>query len=84
MLRLTQSSDLRNCNVFFSVFPEEKEEEAQSALTSMSKHIRHELARTVKLKYIPELYFKPDDSIKHSVDIYRKVEEIKNEFGSDS
>lgn len=81
VVRVQTSPDMRNCTVYFSVFPEENAADATNALSRLSKHFRHELARSVKLKYIPELRFKSDDSIKYSIDINNTIEEIKDELG---
>lgn len=84
VVRVNCSPDLRNASVYCSVFPEEQLEHGIKSLNKMRSFIRGNLGRTVRLKYVPELYFKADAGIKHSVDIYEKIEELKDDSQSDS
>ena len=74
------TSDLRSCKIFFSVFPESNTEVAYKALLSMRSFIRKLLGVNLKIKFLPNIEFVPDDSIKYSVDIYEKIERLKSEF----
>lgn len=49
------SGDLRAAKVFVSIFPFSKKENVFSFLESQGKHIRHEIAKRVSLKYIPTI-----------------------------
>ena len=49
---------------------------AEESLNKMSGFIRNVLGKKVRLKVLPQLFFIPDESIKYSVDIYQKMEEI--------
>jgi len=42
----------------------------------MCGFIRSNLAKKIRLKVLPQLHFMPDDSMKYSVDIYKRIEEI--------
>jgi len=71
------TADLRECKVYFSLLDEKEEKRAQEALDKMSRFIRGNLGKRVRIKIIPELKFIFDDSMKYSVDIYKKIEEIR-------
>ena len=79
VVRVETSPDMRSATVYYSIFPEEQAVAAENALSRMNKHIRGALGRSVKLKYVPELCFCRDEGIKNSVDIFRKIEELKND-----
>lgn len=84
IVRVEVSADMRNATLYFSVFPEEMIVSAQNALARMKSVIRAELAHRVKLRYVPELHFCPDEGIRQSVYINKKIEEINDEFGTGS
>lgn len=75
--RVVTTSDLRESKVYFSLLDEKQFSYAQEVLDKMSKFIRGVLGKKIRLKILPQLKFIPDDSIKYSVDIYAKIEEIK-------
>lgn len=77
--RVETSSDLRESKIYFSILNESKSIEVKKILDKMSDFIRIKLAKRIKIKFLPQLRFLPDDSIKYSVDIYKKIEEIKAE-----
>lgn len=65
--------NLRKAKVFFSVFGEEKErKKSEEVLRKAKGFIRHQLARKISLKYIPELEFEIDQLVLQE----RRVEEI--------
>jgi len=78
------SVDLRQCRVFISVFPEENTEHARSVLNKMKGYLRSQLGARVRMKYTPELKFMTDTVIKESVDVSRKLEELKHEVDESS
>jgi ribosome-binding factor A len=75
--RVETTSDLQESKVYFSLLDETKYKEAQKILDGMKGFIRSLLAKRIRLKILPQLNFIPDESIKYSVDIYQKIEEIK-------
>ena len=77
--RVETTRDLQESKVYFSMLEESKYGKAQEILDRMNSLIRVKLAKKIKLKILPKLFFKPDDSIKYSVDIYQKLEELKEE-----
>lgn len=55
--RVTMSSDLRNATVYFTVFPGEEPELYQEVFDRTRGALRMELARRIRLKYVPGLVF---------------------------
>jgi ribosome-binding factor A len=81
--RVDTTSDLQESRVYFSLLDESKYDKAQSALDSTKGFIRAALAKRIRLKILPQLNFFPDASIKYSVDIYQRIEEIKKDQSND-
>ena len=75
--RVETTRDLRESRVYYSLLNEENLAKAKEVLDRMCGFIRGSLAKKIKLKVLPQLHFIPDDSIKYSVDIYKRIEEIK-------
>ncbi|MFB3895004.1 MAG: 30S ribosome-binding factor RbfA [bacterium] len=74
------SKDLRNATVYFSVLGEKEEvEQAQLGLEKASGYIRHQLGEKVRLRYIPELLFRFDESITRAARITELLEQVKQE-----
>ncbi|MBN2121006.1 MAG: 30S ribosome-binding factor RbfA [Candidatus Omnitrophica bacterium] len=84
LVRVETTPDLRFCKVFFSVFPEENTDSAFLTLQKMRGFIRRLLGSRLKIRFLPDIEFVPDDSIKYSVDIYEKIERLKDESTKDS
>ena len=80
--RVETTADLQESKVYFSLLDETKYERAKQILDEMKGFIRANLGKRIRLKILPQLNFLPDESIKYSVDIYQKIEEIKNSEGS--
>lgn len=74
------SQDLRHAKVHVAS-PRTKEELSSSValLSGASRFIRSELFKRVTLRYIPELVFKEDSSIEHSVRISQILKELEDE-----
>ncbi|MDD5069707.1 MAG: 30S ribosome-binding factor RbfA [Candidatus Omnitrophica bacterium] len=77
--RVETTRDLRECKVFFSLLNEEHLPRAVEALKKMNKFLRGSLGRALYIKITPQLHFIPDESIKYSVDINTKIDQIINE-----
>ncbi|GAA0584347.1 30S ribosome-binding factor RbfA [Caenispirillum bisanense] len=56
------SPDLRNCTAFITPLGGGDPKPALQALKRLAPHLRHELARQVRMKYVPNLFFQPDES----------------------
>ena len=55
--------DLAHAYVFITALKGESGPEAVKALNEVRKEFRHQLGRTLKLRSVPELHFKYDDSV---------------------
>lgn len=73
------TADLHESRVYYSLLDESKYDKAQKVLDSMKGFLRNNLGKRIRLKFLPQLIFFPDTSIKYSVDIYQKIEEIKKD-----
>lgn len=72
--------DLRRATVFYTVFGDEKQERATAAgLRSATPHLRQAIGRQVRLKVVPELEFRVDESIAHGRRIDELIERIHEE-----
>lgn len=72
------SDDLKHAQVYVSVFEDAKRAKTHKILKSSAKFIRSELAKRVKIKFIPELIFKLDESIEYGAKIEKMLNEIKS------
>lgn len=54
--------DLAHAKVFFTALQPERSKEALEGLRALSRQLRFELGRAVKLRHVPELHFQYDDS----------------------
>ena len=75
--RVETTPDLRESKVYFSLLDESKLSHVQRTLNSMGNFIRRNLGKRVRIKILPRLKFIADTSIRYSVDIYRKIEEVR-------
>lgn len=72
--------DLRNAKVYYSVLGSVQEEaKAQQGLESSAGYVRKLIGDTIKMRYTPELIFKIDKSAEYSVNIFKRLKEIKDE-----
>lgn len=79
------SDDLRNAKVFVSVLGGDKADTLRG-LESASNFIRSELGRRMRLKFVPELMFRLDETAEksaHMMEILRRLEEEKGAGGDD-
>jgi ribosome-binding factor A len=76
------SDDLRVAKVYYSVFGGEQEkEESYEGLESAKGYIKRELGRRVRLKYMPEISFKFDDSLEYGEHIEELLRGVKDTEG---
>lgn len=71
------SKDLRSAKVYVSIMGSDGEiNDSIAGLQNAEKFIRMELYKRLRLKYIPEIIFKPDRSLEHGSRILKILEEI--------
>ncbi len=69
--------DLAHANVWVTALVSEQAAEAVRELNGAAKEFRRELSRTMKLRMVPELHFKYDDSVDRGERIERLLREDK-------
>jgi len=72
------SPDLRHATVFYSPRAADAERKQQTAiaLRSAARHLRAELGRQVRLKYVPELTFREDPAIEQGERVEAIIREL--------
>lgn len=64
------SSDMSHANIFFTVLDETHPiEETLKVLEGAASFLRHELAKRMKLRIVPHIHFKYDESIAYGNDL---------------
>ncbi len=80
IMRVDLTADLRYARVYFSVLGEEREQKAtQEALESAKPFIRCLIAQRIKLRFVPEIIFKLDQSVEYSIRIQKELDKIKEQ-----
>ncbi|MEG2073719.1 MAG: 30S ribosome-binding factor RbfA [Angelakisella sp.] len=77
IVQVDLSGDQSYCKVYVSSMQGlEKAKETVVGLKSAAGFIRHELSMRVEMRHTPELKFIADDSIAHSAEIAKKLNDI--------
>ncbi len=76
------SDDLRHATVYLSVLNAEDSDRTLRKLNSSSSFIKGELGRRLKMKFVPSLIFRIDESVEYGRKIDKILEEIKSERSS--
>ena len=80
ILRVDVTKDLRYGRVFISALTQDTSlEEIAAVLTQSKGYIRKELAKRIKVRYIPEPIFVADDSIAYGMKISKIIDECIQE-----
>jgi ribosome-binding factor A len=73
------SPDLKEAVVYYSVFGSEAQrKETAAGLNAAARHLQHEAARNLKLRYAPHLRFVFDESIERGDRIEQLLKEAKS------
>jgi ribosome-binding factor A len=72
------SDDLRNATIYLSVLNADESSRTMSKLNSLAPFIKGELGKRLKMKYIPSLKFRIDESIEYGM----KIDKIFNDIES--
>ncbi len=72
------TNDLRNAKTYVSVLGNEKEKaDSLEGLNKATAFIRRELGNRIKLRHVPEIEFRIDQSIEHGAHISKLLSEVK-------
>ena len=79
------TNDLRIAQVFYSILGDAKVvENSERALEAAKGYIRKLLGNRMKLRLVPKLYFRKDDSIEQSFRITEILNRLKGEKENDA
>jgi ribosome-binding factor A len=73
------SDDLRNATIYMSVLDPVENEKTLKKLKSAASFIRSELGKRLKMKFVPNLTFRIDESIEYG----RKIDTILDQINSE-
>jgi ribosome-binding factor A len=77
VVKVEPAPDLKTAKVFISVLGEEADvERTMARIGRAARFIRHEIAKYVDIRSIPELRFVEDKSVKGSVRVSRLITEV--------
>ncbi len=80
VVRVEVTNDLSYCTVYVSTMEGmARTKAALPGLKSASGYIRRELGRRLQLRHVPELIFKPTDSIEYGAHISRLLHDLERE-----
>ncbi len=78
IVRVEVTNDLSYCTVYVSTMEGmEQTKTAVKGLRSAAGYIRRELGRRLTLRHVPELIFKPTDSIEYGAHISRILNDLE-------
>jgi len=76
--KVEMSKDLRHARIFLSIYGEEPEKQTVfEGIKNAEGFIKKELAHRVRMKYMPEISLKMDESIEYGIHIYKLLEEVQ-------
>lgn len=69
------TSDLEHCDAFVSIFSTntERKQATFDAITQSASQVRYELGKVMRIRYIPEIHFKMDNSQEYGEKIDRII-----------
>jgi ribosome-binding factor A len=77
---IQMSNDLRHAKIFFSRIGEERDlQRAKSGLESAKGFIKREIGLRIELRYMPEILFVHDPSLKTGAEMERLLDSLKSE-----
>ncbi len=81
--RVDMSPDLRYARIFVSVYgPDEERKQALVALNNASGFIRRTLAPRLRMRTIPDIGFRLDESMEHAENIARILRQLEPELAA--
>lgn len=77
IVRVEVTNDLSYCTVYVSTMEGmDRTKDAVQGLKSAGGYMRRELGHRLKLRHVPELLFKPTDSIEYGASISRMLRDL--------
>ncbi len=73
------SDDLRHATIFISVLDDSKRGTVLDILASSTPFIKSELARKIRIRYLPKIHFEIDSAVEYGKKIDWILSEIKTE-----
>ncbi len=78
------TKDLRYARVYFSVLGEDKDKYlALKGLKSAKGYIKGRLADKIKMRFMPEIEFKIDDTLEKTERVFRILDKLNKEKGNE-
>lgn len=82
LVRVEVTNDLSYCTVYVSTMEGlDRTKTAVAGLKSAAGYIRHELGKRLSLRHVPEMIFKPTDSIEYGAHISKLLRDLEPEAG---
>ena len=80
VMKADVTKDLKHAKVYISTFgDEQKNQTTVDALNKAAGFIKHRLSEVMKTKSVPTVKFMVDNSIRYSIEIAQKLEDIEHE-----
>jgi ribosome-binding factor A len=74
------TKDLRYARIYFSVLGEMKDKRlALKGLNSAKGYIKNMISEKIKLRFMPEIIFKIDESLEHTKQVHDILDKLKKE-----
>jgi ribosome-binding factor A len=74
------SRDISHAKIYVSVLGDKKQQqETMEGLESAKGYIRSELGKRIRLRYIPEIHFIPDNSIEEGAKVLSLINQIQKD-----
>ena len=76
------SKDTKVCKIFLSIYGEKHLQWTFEVIKNAEGYIRKEIGKRVRLKFLPEIVFKGDNSIEygaHIQNLLNKIQKMKND-----
>lgn len=74
------TSDLRYATVYYSVLDENDADDVANAFESAAGFIRNHIGKTVKLRFVPQLQFKLDQSLQYGMRMQKIIAEANKDL----
>ncbi|MBI4843489.1 MAG: 30S ribosome-binding factor RbfA [Nitrospirae bacterium] len=73
------SDDLRHATIFISVLDDSRRGTVLDILSSSSSFIKSELAKKIRMRFLPKIHFKIDSGVEHGKRIDKLLSGVKHE-----